>query len=165
MMDDGSLPEGKPMEHDFKIEELEALPALAVRETAAAAEIPAKMGECFDAICRFAEERRLPFIGPPFAYYHSWSDVETVMDVGFPVAPGTAGEGRVRAMTLPGGRVVTGTHIGPYDTIVETYDAMGDWMKSRNLIPANHMWETYLTDPKAEPDPAKWVTRLFWPIV
>ena len=79
------------MEHDFKVEELPPQPALAIRETAAVAEIPAKMGECFAALGRFFGERRIPFAGPPFAYYHSWSDAATVMDVGFPVPPGTVG--------------------------------------------------------------------------
>jgi effector-binding domain-containing protein len=152
------------MEHDFKVEELPVQPALAIRETAALAEIPAKMGECFAALGRHFGERRIPFAGHPFAYYHSWSDTATVMDVGFPVPPGTAGEGRIQAVTLPGGRIVTGTHVGPYDKIVETYNAMDMWMKSNGLTPAGHMWETYLTDPQAEPDPAKWVTRLFWPV-
>ncbi len=151
------------MEHDFKVEEMAPQPALAIRETAAAAEIPAKMGECFDALGKFFGERGIPFAGPPFALYHSWSDEATVMDVGFPVPPGTPGEGRIEAILLPGGRVVTGTHIGPYEKIVETYTAMMDWMKAQGLRPAGHMWETYLTDPQAEPDPAKWVTRLFWP--
>jgi AraC family transcriptional regulator len=152
------------MEHDFKVEELVPQPALAIRETAAAAELPAKMGDCFDALGRFFGERRIPFAGPPFAFYHSWSDAETVMDVGFPVPPGTAGEGRIRAVTLPGGRIVTGTHVGPYDKIVETYKAMEAWMKANGLAPAAHMWETYMTDPQMEPDPSKWVTRLFWPV-
>jgi effector-binding domain-containing protein len=152
------------MEHDFKVEELPPQPALAIRETAAVAEIPAKMGECFAALVRFFGERRIPFAGHPFAYYHSWSDAATVMDVGFPVPPGTAGEGRIQAVTLPGGRIVTGTHVGPYDKIVETYNAMDVWMKSNGLTPAGNMWETYLTVPEAEPNPAKWVTRLFWPV-
>ena len=152
------------MEHVFKVEEMPEQSALAIRETAAVAEIPAKMGECFDALCRFFGERRIPFAGPPFALYHSWSDAATVMDVGFPVSAGTAGEGRIQAITLPGGRIVTGTHIGPYDKIVETYNAMDSWMKANGLTPAPLMWETYLTDPQAEPDPSKWVTRLFWPL-
>jgi len=27
------------------------------------------------------------------------------------------------------------------------------------------MWETYLTDPQMEKDPAKWMTQMFWPVV
>ena len=152
------------MEHDFKVEEMMPQPALAIRETAAMAEIPAKMQECFCALGQYIGERSVPVAGPPFALYHSWSDAATVMDVGFPVPPGTVGEGRIQAITLPGGRIATGTHIGPYDKIADSYNAMMEWMKAQSLTPAGHMWETYLTDPQMEPDPAKWVTRMFWPV-
>jgi hypothetical protein len=26
------------------------------------------------------------------------------------------------------------------------------------------MWEYYLSDPEQEPDPAKWQTRVIWPL-
>ena len=114
------------MAYDFKIEELAPQQTLAIRETAAMAEIPAKIAGSFrrpgPLLRRTAHLVRRSSVRP----VHSWSDAATVMDVGFPVPPGAEGEGRIQPMILPGGRVVTGTHIGPYDTIVETYTAMTD---------------------------------------
>lgn len=152
------------MEHKFSVVELKAQPGLAIKETVAFGEIPAKMAEFLGELGRFIGERHIAVIGPPFAYYHSWNDKETGMEVGFPVGPGAAGEGRIRMMSLPGGRVVSGTHIGPYDKLAESYNAMTAWMKSHGHAPANHMWETYLTDPHAEKDPAKYKTQMFWPV-
>jgi effector-binding domain-containing protein len=152
------------MKHEFEVIELQPQAGLTIREKVANAEIPAKMGEFFGEIAGFAGRNGIPLLGPPFALYHSWNDRETEMEVGFPVPPGAIGEGRVRPMALPGGRVVTGLHIGPYDKLVDTYGAMGEWMKVQGHVPAALMWETYLSDPAVEKDPAKWITRMYWPI-
>jgi len=152
------------MEYEFKIVELKPQSGLAIREEVAFSEIPAKMAEFFGELGSFFGARRITPVGPPFTFYHSWNDKVTVMEVGFPVGPGAAGQGRVGAMTLPGGRVVTGTHIGPYDKLPEAYTAMAGWMKSHGHSPADHMWEVYLSDPQVEKDPKKWVTLMYWPI-
>jgi effector-binding domain-containing protein len=150
------------MSHDFNVQELQPQPGLAIRETVANAEIPAKMAELFAELGRFIAAKAAPVIGPPFAYYHSWNEKETVVEVGFPVAAGAAGEGRIRPMSLPGGKVVTGLHVGPYDKLVESYTAMTAWMKSQGHVPASFMWEVYLSDPMQEKDPSKWMTKMCW---
>ncbi|MBM3310189.1 MAG: GyrI-like domain-containing protein [Candidatus Aminicenantes bacterium] len=152
------------MEHDFKVVELKERPALAIRETVANADIPAKMRGFFVELWMFIKGRNVEIAGPPFALYHSWNDRETVMEVGFPVGPGAAGEGRIQAMALPGGKTVTGMHFGPYDKLQASYHEMVAWMKANGHEPAGKMWETYLTDPEMEKDPAKWMTQMFWPV-
>jgi len=152
------------MDHGFKLVQLAPQPALAIREKLSFAEIPGKMPGIFDEIYRSITKHNITIVGAPFAFYHSWDDKETEMEVGFPVAPGSAGEGRIRPTTLPGGRVVTGTHIGPYDKLVDSYNAMTAWMKERGYEPAKSMWETYMTDPDVEKDQAKHVTEMFWPV-
>jgi hypothetical protein len=47
----------------------------------------------------------------------------------------------------------------------QTYHEMMDWMSRHSLVPSDEMWEFYLTDPANEPDPAKWETRVVWPVV
>jgi effector-binding domain-containing protein len=152
------------MSHDFQVKELQPQPGIAIRETVANAEIPAKMAEMFAELGRYIGMNAVPAIGPPFAYYHSWNEKETVVEVGFPVAPGGKGEGRIRPMTLPGGKVVVGLHIGPYDKLVESYQAMTAWMKSQGHVPAGFMWEVYLSDPMIEKDPSKLMTQMCWPL-
>ena len=152
------------MKPPFEVIEAQPQAGLSIREKVGNAEIPAKMGEFFGQIAGYAARKGIRLAGPPFALYHSWGDAETDMEVGFPVASADPGEGRIQPMVLPGGRVVTGLHIGPYDKLVETYTAMQGWMQEQGLSPASKMWETYISDPAIERDPAKWVTRLFWPV-
>jgi effector-binding domain-containing protein len=55
-------------------------------------------------------------------------------------------------------------HVGPYDTLHETYSAMQAWIVSQERRPSSFMWEVYLTDPEQEPDPARWQTEIYWPV-
>ena len=153
------------MDHEFKIVELKEQPGLAIRETVTNTEIPAKMQEFFGELWKYIMAGNIEVAGPPFALYHSWNERETSMEVGFPVGPGASGEGRLQSMALPGGKIATGMHFGPYDKLPESYNEMMAWMKANGHEPAGKMWETYLTDPEMEKDPAKWVTVMFWPVV
>ena len=65
---------------------------------------------------------------------------------------------------LPGGSTGTGMHVGPYDTIVETYSDMGKWITATRMVPNERMWENYLTDPQQEPDSSRWRTQIFRPV-
>lgn len=69
--------------------------------------------------------------GPPFAMYHSFDSEKTDMEVGSPVAGPQKGKGRVKPCTMPGGRVVTAMHVGPYDKVVETDAEMQKWIAAK----------------------------------
>ncbi len=47
-------------------------------------------------------------------------------------------------------------HIGPYDTLSQTYGELMQWARDQGLRPGSDMWEQYLTDPGVDPDPATW---------
>ncbi len=66
--------------------------------------------------------------------------------------------------SLPAGRVVEAIHVGPYDTMEKTYAEIEDYLADEGLTPAEVMWETYLSDPDTEPDPAAWRTLICWPL-
>lgn len=102
--------------------------------------------------------------GPPFAKYIG-KPAETVeIEVGFPVPRTITPVDGVAPGTLPAGAAVRAVHVGPYATIGRTYGEMRTWMKHKGLEPANVMWETYLSDPSAQPDPATWRTEVWWPV-
>jgi effector-binding domain-containing protein len=45
-----------------------------------------------------------------------------------------------------------------------TYWQLTEWAAAEGRSLAVHMWESYLTDPRAEPDPATWQTMIAWPL-
>jgi len=157
------------MKPDIKIVETKRQPTLAIRESTDLASIPDKMGRIFMEIFAFMQTRGIVPAGPPFAYYYDVNSMAANkgivdMECGFPVSSPVEGDGRIRAGVLPAGKAISAIHVGPYDKLSETYDAILSWIQENGCQVEENMWETYLTDPCQEPDPAKWRTNIFWPL-
>lgn len=102
--------------------------------------------------------------GPPVAYYSGMPEGAIDVTAGFPVAqPVTPTEGLV-AVTLSGGATVEATHVGPYDTLGETYGAIAGWLEEQGLTASDAMWEEYLVGPESDADPGRWQTRIVFPL-
>jgi effector-binding domain-containing protein len=71
--------------------------------------------------------------------------------------------GDVVVSHLPGGRTAVAVHLGPYQQLPETYAEVLDRIQAEGLLAAEDMWEEYLSDPAAEPDPQTWRTVVHWP--
>ncbi len=147
---------------EFEVTTTKKQAAVSIREKVKMQDIPAEMGRMFGELMPVLQND-VQCVGPPFAFYHSWSDNETDMDVGFPVAGKTVNRGRVRPFELPAVKAVVGMHMGPYDKIVDSYNKMMAWMKANGHEPAEYMWEEYLNSPDEVP-PDKLMTRMVWPI-
>lgn len=63
-------------------------------------------------------------------------------------------DGEVSPFELPGGRVVTGIHVGAYESLATSDRQLTEWAAAEGHSLAAHMWESYLTDPRAALDPA-----------
>ena len=130
----------------------------------AASDLPPFFARAYGAVAAAAAGQGLEVAGEPFAFCPNTPTEVVEVAAGFPVSGAVQPAGDVVPMELPGGRAVTTVHVGPYDTLHETYAQMREWMAAQGLTPADHMWEVYLTDPSTEPDPASWCTRIFQPV-
>jgi effector-binding domain-containing protein len=119
----------------------------------------------FSAVMAAVADQGLALAGPPFAYYPAAPTDVVQVTAGFPVVGTVSQADEVGPFTLPGGRAVVAMHVGPYDTLETTYHGILGWLSEQGLTPAAAMWEEYLSDPGQEPDPAKWCTRVVWPVV
>ncbi len=148
-----------------EIVELPDQDTLAVRGDVPYAEMPDFFGRAFTAVTTAVSESGVQVVGPPFGFYPTTSTDTAVVEAGVPVlAAPTETSGEVHRLVLPGGRAVVAVHVGPYDTLHQTYDALSTWMKENDLVPAESKWEHYLSDPAAEPDPATWRTQIVQPL-
>lgn len=149
---------------EITIEDVPEKVTLVVRETVKFEDISAAMPKAFaEAFSHLWKVGATP-LGPPFALYHSWEGGEVDMECGAIIASPVDVEGRLSIGSIPGGRMATAMHVGPYDKLVETYTTVMEWMKANGYEPADWMWEQYLTDPQAENDPSKWMTKVYWPL-
>jgi effector-binding domain-containing protein len=83
---------------------------------------------------------------------------------GFPVSGPIEASGEVVPMELPAGRAVTCIHVGPFERLQDTYGELLERAAAEGVDLAEGMWESYLTDPAAEPDQSKWLTGITWPV-
>ena len=136
----------------------------AVREQVAMDQLPEFFQRAFNAAMGQAQAQGLQVTGPPFGKYYGIPGETVDVEAGFPVSgPVSAADG-VIAGTLPGGRVVEAMHVGPFDTLAATYGEVERWIDERDMRPKDVMWESYLTDPGEQPDPATWQTLICVPL-
>lgn len=138
--------------------------ALAIRGVLTTDEIAGFFDTVFDEVASTAERAGLVLAGPPFGFYPEMPAERIVVEAGFPVSGPAATDGRVHRLVLPGGDVVVATHLGGYDTLAQSYEELTRWMQEQQLQPGPCMWESYTSDPAAEPDPSRWRTVLHCPL-
>lgn len=148
----------------FSVETIEVQPAAAISAEVPMAELRDVFDRGFPAVVRAIEAQGLTIARPPFGFYPRLPTATVAVTVGFPVVGTFVADGAVEPFELPAGRAVTATHVGPYDTLEQTYDELLAWARAEELTLAAGMWETYLSDPSAEPDPNTWRTLIVWPL-
>lgn len=149
---------------DFALKEIEPRHAAVIRAEVPMAELRDVFDRGFHAVMSAVQASGAQIIGPPFGFYPRMPSETVEVLVGFPVDRAIALAGDVEPFTLPGGTVLTGVHVGPYETMMETYDQLMAWVKREGIELGPAMWETYLTDPGEAP-PSEWRTELYWPVV
>jgi len=148
---------------EFKIVDLEEQTAAVVRGTLAIPDLPAFFAEAFHKVINAAGKAGVSVTGPPFGYYPEMPTNMVTLEAGFPTS-GPVDDGDVHTLVLPGGKAIEGVHVGPFETMEQTYNELFSWTAEQGLEMGSAMWELYLTDPKASPDPATWETRIVWPL-
>lgn len=138
-------------------------PTAVLRERVAMDALPEFFSRAFAAVAAEAQRQNVQLAGPPFALYRGTPTQTVDVEAGFPVRGTLADTGTVVISTLPEAEAFEAMHIGPYDTLPQTYAALQDQMKKAGKTPSDTMWEYYLNGPPSEPDPQKWKTRIVWP--
>jgi effector-binding domain-containing protein len=87
-------------------------------------------------------------------------DFELSVPVARPVTPA----GRVTNGQLPAVTAARTIYRGPYEGLPEAWKLFDAWIVAQERKAAPWLWETYVTDPSANPDPATWQTELTRPL-
>lgn len=152
---------------DVRVVEVKPQHAVAVRYKASMDKMGEMMGQAIGQVMAFVGRNKMRPAGMPFSAYPqmepdgagNWEVVS-----GMPVQGEAEASGEMIDYDLPGGKVAVVTHMGPYDTLAQTYEAMMGWIYEHGLAPAGAMWEYYFTDPSREPDRSKWRTDIYCPV-
>ena len=142
------------------IETLEARPALGIRAEVKMQEIGNRMGELIGRVMAVAGPH---CAGPIVSRWHTWEDDGGEMEVAVPVREAMEDQGELKASTLPAGPAAVLVHVGAYDNLIESWTALGTWMKENGKVGRAAPWEEYIDDPGATPA-SEVRTRIVWPI-
>lgn len=155
---------GRKMEYIITTKEVAPQPVLVVRRRVKPDEIAMTLGTALGQVFQHAQRTGAALAGQPFTRFLEWGPGLMTIEAGMPVAAPGSSEGEVTAETLPGGRVVTTIHAGPYDKLTEAHAALQVWIESQGLASNGAPWEIYVTDPADYPDPKDWKTEVCWPV-
>jgi effector-binding domain-containing protein len=81
-------------------------------------------------------------------------------EIGVPVATPVTAAGRVKPSELPVLRVARTVYHGGYEGLGDAWGEFGTWIEANGYTPAADLWESYVSGPEANPDPANWRTEL-----
>ncbi len=149
---------------EVEIHELQPQEAAIIRVDVPFAELPAAIGQALIEVNDQMAAAGVDLAGPPFTRYPSVDPAGIRAECGFPVMRPAPDVGRVEPARLPGGRAASVIHVGPYDTLDQTYDRLQRSLDRSALHASGPMWEVYWTDPDMEPDQERWRTEIIIPL-
>jgi effector-binding domain-containing protein len=153
-----------------KIEERPEQPYVGIRTQTPIQKLKDVIPQLLDELFPWLGQRGVEPAGAPFIRYHI-INMEELMDVelGIPVAAAVSGDGRVSPGVLPSGRYASLVYTDVTKGI-EGNKALIEWAAKEGLKwdrwdaengdAFASRYESFLTDPADEPDPAKWETEV-----
>ncbi|MBN1338520.1 MAG: SRPBCC family protein [Bacteroidales bacterium] len=150
-----------PVEEKMLVPQL----ALSIKSTVTMENMPQKMDELFGKITETIEKYKMEMAGSAFSLWHEWNpEGESIMECGIPVKKAGKLTGEAKMIRTYGGKAVMAIHYGTYETSDQTWYALDNYLKEKSYKMAGAPWEVYVVGPNTEPDPAKWVTEIYYPV-
>jgi effector-binding domain-containing protein len=149
----------------IEVKDIAAQKAISIRVTVPSANVGPKMGELYGKLFSYAGTNNIAFAGAPFAVYYSYDPKgNTEFEVGLPVNTTAQGTEEIKFKEYPAMKVISLLHVGPYEQVGPTYEALKKYATDNKLETQPISWEIYLTDPMQEKDPAKYQTYVYFVI-
>ena len=137
---------------------------LSYHDTASVATISQKLGMAYGEIGQVIGAQKLEVVGAPFAIYYSQSSTNFEFDAALPVSKAGKDAGKVKAGKIAAGNAVVVSFYGDYSQTPLAHETADKFIASEKKQIIGAPWEEYVTDPQAEKDTMKWLTRVYYPI-
>jgi effector-binding domain-containing protein len=154
-----------PKYRGYAIEELpaDAQYFVGVRRTIKQEDVAAFYAEIFPKVLDAVQKSGVQLTGAPSSLTYLWDDSTKTADIAavFPIAKAQKID-TFTVFTLPASNQLLIDYYGHYDSIGVAHLAMEDYMKLKTLEMLTPCLEQYITDPAAEPDNSKWLTKVHY---
>lgn len=148
---------------EFEIRQTTEQHTATMKMTRPMAQIGAAMGEAFPKIYHAVVTAGLEPAGAPLARYFDMDPDATTFECAIPVPSPFVAAGEVEPSSVGGGEAAFTVHVGPYETIGRSWEALMAWVAEHGRAPAGPFWECYIDDPQ-EVDAAELKTELYIPL-
>ncbi|GAB3813316.1 transcriptional regulator [Tessaracoccus terricola] len=122
--------------------------------------LPALYDRAYPALAAALAEQGLSH-GAAFGLYGAMNEGAVDIEIGFTTDGVVEPSGDVAPGELPAGEYATITHVGGYDGLGASWEALGRWVKDQGRTAGQTVFEVYTDDP-TDADPATLRTDLFW---
>ena len=146
----------------MEIRDIEPQVAAVKRVTTTAADLAGVIDKMFPGLFGELASKGVEPVGPPFVRYLKTGD-DMEVELGIPI-PHDTSPGAVKSVALPGGPTAVYVYIGPYDGLPAAWAQFGQWVQRQGREQDSPFWESYVTDPRQEPDPSQRLTELYMPL-
>jgi effector-binding domain-containing protein len=127
--------------------------------------IQSKYASAYKEIMGFMMKNKLQMSGPPVSITNSYSNTFFSFNAAIPFKQTFKGktEGRVIIDSIPDSKVVMAVHIGPYSTLMNTYNLVMKYISDNKLEVSGRSWEEYIDDPTTTKS-EKLRTNIYFPV-
>jgi effector-binding domain-containing protein len=126
-------------------------------------EFTGKMESAYSQIQSVMDKQGLKQAGAMYTVYYKWSKDTVEMEPGIVVNQSGKTDGEVTAAEMNPMKAIKVDHYGGMNTEKAHY-FIDEWAKKNSVTFSGPPWEEYVTDSKSEPDTAKWLTRIYYPV-
>jgi|GEM_PF-1957223 len=165
-MSDIPVPVGAPPQPHEGVRVNTGIPIhyVGIESTVPTTAIGSTLGQMLPQIWNYLAERGVTPAAPPFSLYHTYTAEETQMEGGVPVVEPIEVEAPYICRTLNPRQLASAWHVGPYNTLPDTYKRLSEWIEANGYTFQGAPWEVYWSDP-SNTDPSETLTEVLWPVV
>lgn len=155
--------EGYVTKYEIKEIDYPATRYAIIRGTVQAAEMQTFFTEKYGAIGQAIGQKHARVMGPPVAIYYDVNMETWTFDMaaGMPVNKKVDTD-EVETVEFSNGKVYAADYYGRYENMLPVYRAFEIFFIKNNSEMKMPSLEVYITDPRAEPDTSKWLTKVYF---
>ena len=148
----------------IKIQEIKSKSIFSIRKKMLWKDAGQEMSIIYGELMKYAIENQIQMAGAPVSLAHKWDENEGDVELGIVFIGEKKGTDRIKSSKTYAGKVAVIEHVGAYSDSTESWHKLFQYIKDNSLEHNGTPWEEYITDPKKETDPNKFITNLFQPI-
>jgi effector-binding domain-containing protein len=148
-----------------RITRSDARPVAMIRLTVPTSEIQKVMGPGIQEVYATLAAQGVAPAGPWLTHHVRRPSDVFDFAICVPVATPVAPAGRVTPGELPAATVARTVYTGPYEGLGAAWSELLAWIERKGHTSREDLWEVYAVGPESQPDPGKYRTELYRPLV